>query len=186
MFTFLFPRHDVTKIVVTLLWMAILWIQDYSNLSFPGECLNPVEAWQAPNDCILKQYASWWVMQFECSCSEIWSLSNGTLWSDGVLILYSLLIISSTAIFGISQHLAHGPAWKDLVVCLEENLASGWSLITSLSLVTQSQTSPLELWTLRSCCRSKLLYNVAVFEEAELIQLPYHKSPYQLIFPFLI
>lgn len=38
-------------------------------------------------------------------------------------------------------------------------------------------------------CRSELQYNETVLEvgqEVELIQLPYHKSPHEPIFPFLI
>lgn len=95
----------------------------------------------------LQQHSSQGTMQFKCSCSEIWSLANGNSWFDGILIMYMLAIIQFIVISRITQHLTHWPSWKDLLSCFLENLASGWSLSTSLSLITLLQISPLEMDT---------------------------------------
>lgn len=56
--------------------MAMFKIQDYNNLSLPGECSNPIEDWQASNDFIfwtvrlMMSHAIWMQLQWDVITSK--------------------------------------------------------------------------------------------------------------------
>lgn len=165
MFTFLFPRGDVTTIVVTLLLMGTLYIQNYSNLSVPGECLKPIEAWQAPNDFILTtvrlmtSHAIWMQLQWhlitgECSLLIRWGphlvlaidyFIHSHFQNNSVFNTLTSLNISGDLLSG-KLHLSLKPYDKSVLHYPVSELSTG---------IVETQGL---------CSRSKLQYNAAVLE----------------------